>query len=331
MFVRASIGTLAVLKLIDLKMLEKPHTAYILQYSKDGCSAECLFCPQSRINISNKSLVSRVPWPKIKLESLIRAIKLQGSPFARICVQNVIKEEFEEEFVSIVKQFKINEIRALMSASITPVSDDILYALKEYGIEHLGIGLDAATPEVFKRVKKPYSWNVYIDFIKRAIKIFGRRKVDVHLILGMGETEREFVETMKMFAKEGADIALFAFTPIKGTLMGKYKQPPIEVYRKIQLINYLLRKGVKIDRYVYYDGDKVCLNNALIRELERNIDEYMEAFLTSGCPSCNRPFYNERPSGPFYNLPSMRFAQKLKLEILREIRKISGVCKANET
>jgi biotin synthase len=26
-----------------------------------------------------------------------------------------------------------------------------------------------------------------------------------------------------------------------------------------------------------------------------------EAFRTSGCPGCNRPFYNERPGGTIYN------------------------------
>jgi len=26
-------------------------------------------------------------------------------------------------------------------------------------------------------------------------------------------------------------------------------------------------------------------------------------YLTSGCPSCNRPYYNEKPSGPIYNYP----------------------------
>jgi biotin synthase len=28
-----------------------------------------------------------------------------------------------------------------------------------------------------------------------------------------------------------------------------------------------------------------------------------DAFRTSGCPDCNRPFYNEQPSGPMYNFP----------------------------
>jgi biotin synthase len=28
-----------------------------------------------------------------------------------------------------------------------------------------------------------------------------------------------------------------------------------------------------------------------------------EPFRTSGCPDCNRPYYNEKPSGPIYNYP----------------------------
>jgi biotin synthase len=28
-----------------------------------------------------------------------------------------------------------------------------------------------------------------------------------------------------------------------------------------------------------------------------------EAFETSGCADCNRPYYNEQPGGPLYNYP----------------------------
>ena len=28
-----------------------------------------------------------------------------------------------------------------------------------------------------------------------------------------------------------------------------------------------------------------------------------EPFQTSGCPNCNRPFYNEQPGGILYNYP----------------------------
>jgi biotin synthase len=39
-----------------------------------------------------------------------------------------------------------------------------------------------------------------------------------------------------------------------------------------------------------------------ILKLEKTI-ESGNPFYTSGCPHCNRPYYNERPSGPMYNYP----------------------------
>jgi biotin synthase len=39
-----------------------------------------------------------------------------------------------------------------------------------------------------------------------------------------------------------------------------------------------------------------------------------EPFPTSGCPNCNRPYYNEKPSGPIYNYPR-KISQKEFSEI----------------
>jgi biotin synthase len=39
-------------------------------------------------------------------------------------------------------------------------------------------------------------------------------------------------------------------------------------------------------------------------------------FLTSGCPDCNRPFYNEKPSGPLYNYP--RQPDKKEIETIKK-------------
>jgi biotin synthase len=48
-----------------------------------------------------------------------------------------------------------------------------------------------------------------------------------------------------------------------------------------------------------------------------------EAFRTSGCPDCNRPFYNEQPGGPLYNYPrplaageALRAIQEMEIERL---------------
>ncbi|HUT17269.1 MAG TPA: radical SAM protein, partial [Acidobacteriota bacterium] len=46
------------------------------------------------------------------------------------------------------------------------------------------------------------------------------------------------------------------------------------------------------------------------------IVETGKPFLTSGCPDCNRPFYNEKPSGPIYNYP-----RNIRLEEIEAIKR----------
>jgi biotin synthase len=48
-------------------------------------------------------------------------------------------------------------------------------------------------------------------------------------------------------------------------------------------------------------GDIVKIN--LNKQELWNIVNETEAFETSGCPGCNRPYYTSRPKGPIYNYP----------------------------
>ncbi len=320
MLIRASIGTLALLGITSLKMIDKPTTAYLLQYSENGCEAECLFCPQSKINIkANKELVSRIPWPPIELEKFIEAYKKNEGIFSRICIENVIKEGFYEEIIEIVKRVRENNIKTPISVAITPVSKDKLVRLREEGVNDLGIGLDASTPEVFIKMRKPYTWSKYMEFIDEGIKVFGEKRVHVHLIRGLGETEEEFIKTMNNLVKKGVNISLFAFTPVKGTLMDKLKPPDICSYRRVQLVRLLLLQGYNLEEIAYFKEGRMFFRRDFLEELLDNIDKYYPAFLTSGCPGCNRPFYNERPRGPYYNYPSYRMLKEYEEVLKREI------------
>jgi lipoate-protein ligase A len=49
------------------------------------------------------------------------------------------------------------------------------------------------------------------------------------------------------------------------------------------------------------------------------------AFQTSGCPDCNRPFYNERPGGIIYNYPKPLTAQQIEAAIEDVKRETSNV------
>ncbi|MFX1395096.1 MAG: radical SAM protein, partial [Promethearchaeota archaeon] len=51
----------------------------------------------------------------------------------------------------------------------------------------------------------------------------------------------------------------------------------------------------------------------------KNIIEENSAFVTPGCPGCNRPYYTSKPSGPIYNFPR-NLVEKEKLEIYNMLK-----------
>ena len=291
------------LGLEDLEMLEAPSTLYLLQYSESGCSGCCTFCPQSRLSSSDKSLVSRVPWPEIDLNILVRALKARRGDFKRLCVQSVLKPGFELEMLGIIRVLRSADPATPLSVAITPVARCLLEELRDAGVERLGVGLDAASPRVFREARKPYTWDTYFSFIRDAVDVFGRGKVHVHLIFGLGESEADFLETMQAIYDLGAEVALFAFTPVRGTPLAGRSPPPVERYRVMQVARVLLSRGYRASEFALIEDGKVrMLDGPWLRGLE-------EAFLTSGCPGCNRPFYNERPS-LIYNYPSLNLLRR---------------------
>ncbi|MEM2443922.1 MAG: radical SAM protein [Sulfolobales archaeon] len=321
MKVRASLGTLALLNIIKVEQAENPTTAYILLHSDKGCMGECAFCPQSRLSRSNKSLVSRVSWPEIDLELLIDRIK-ECDVLKRICVQSIIKDNSLNDLLRIVTILKEKRVNKPVSISTTPLSKDYLHMLRDLGVDALGIGFDASTPEIFNRVKKPYSWNHYLKFLRESIDVFGPDKVFVHLIYGLGEGDAEFVKSMMFFKSLGVRISLFAFTPVKGTPYEGLGRPNIVSYRKIQILRYLIESGKDINNYYKIQGANVLLNKELIKEIMDNLNNYYDAFITSGCTYCNRPFYNESVRGPYYNYPSKDFLNRNIDGLLNELKEL---------
>jgi biotin synthase-related radical SAM superfamily protein len=304
MMLRVSIGTLAVLGLTKLRMLEPPRTAYVLQHSERGCEAACAFCPQSKFSSSDKNLLSRIPWPPMEVDKVVEKLGEREDYFCRICLQNVLKPRFEKELIEILQKFRRAGIVLPVSICTTPVSTDVLRSFKRLGVDYVGVGLDAASPEVLRAVRKPYGWKVYWNFIRRSIKVFGYRKVNVHLMFGLGESEEEFAKTMQNIYDEEAEVALFPFTPISGTPMEKKPMPQIERYRVTQITRFLLSKRYRLEEIAdeKNDGKIYVQNHGWVSDVKK-------VFLTSGCPGCNRPFYNERPN-LIYNYPSVRLLLK---------------------
>jgi len=265
--VRISVGSAAKLGLKKMRINCLPTTIYLM--TPGVCRAKCLFCSQW---ISEDRL-SRIQWPEYSVEDVVSRIKTE-----RVCIQCLNYETVFSDAMDLIGQLENNPI----SVSCQPFSEEEISQLKNR-VERISINLDCATELLFKRIKPYYSWKDHLSKLLYSREVFGPFMASSHLIVGLGETEEEMIRIMIFLHDHEISSSLFAFTPLPGTPLEKQKKPSIRYYRRIQAAHYLI-----------YD-------NRYTEDMD-NLEVPPEAFVTRGCPECNRPYYTETPAN-VYNFP----------------------------
>jgi len=118
---------------------------------------------------------------------------------------------------------EIIEILALKSMGYSITSNIVIEAypgtykahLKALRFE-LQLAIDCASQELFDILRRckargPHRWNRYLKSVIEAIEVMGRGKVGIHLIVGLGETEKEAVGLIRWTHDIGAETHLFSF------------------------------------------------------------------------------------------------------------------------
>lgn len=296
MHIRLSIGSAVSLGLRAAKMEAAPTTVYTLL--GETCLGACRFCTQARRSDADRQLLSRVIWPEFELPAVLDSLQADNG-VRRVCIQTLLYPDLLDDLLATARQLKAAS-GAPLSICMNPVDKDWLIALKEAGVERVGVGLDCATETLFAEMKPGFSWHRYMQFIDETIEVFGVGSV--HLIAGLGETDAELVRAFQTFHDKGCTIALFAFTPVRGTQLD-LTPPLLERYRAVQLARYLIAHNQARVEDMTFEGGKLTAIDVAPAVLDRAI-ETGTPFRTSGCPHCNRPMYNERPGGVRYNHPA---------------------------
>jgi lipoyl synthase len=325
--IRVSVGTAVILGLLNGKLDAEPTTAYLMTYKNGKCTANCGFCSQARESKSSAELLSRVSWPTFPIQNVLAALKttVKKRKIKRVCIQALNYPQVFAQLESLVK--KIKEQNAVpVSVSCQPVNKENIQLLSDAGVDRLGIALDAATEILFKKVKGKetgsfYDWERQLNLLKEALAVFGKGNVSTHVIIGLGETEKEAIQIIQECVALSILPALFAFTPIRGTALEKSFPPDLDSYRRVQLGRYLIVRAFSaFGDFQFDDKGKITGFGVTNQEL-KPIIESGKPFLTSGCKDCNRPFYNEKPSGPIYN-----YAKKLNKEEIEKIKQQLNRC-----
>ncbi len=326
-YIRVSEGTGAVLRLWDRKLTVFPKTGYLMTYRENGCIANCRFCPQANSDNSDSDRLSRVSWPKTEFEKFLQNFSKNHQKLDRICIQALNYNGVISDILDIVSEIR-KDSNIPISVSCQPLKFEDMKKLYDSGVDRLGIPLDASTGQLFDSIKGesangPYRWKVHIQALEKAGEIFGEN-VSTHLIVGLGESDRDIVEMIQSLHDKDITIALFAFTPVKGSDMEDIEKPSVERYRKIQLSHYLITRNIKTVGDMVFKNEKLIDFDVSRKKLKEIIFE-AEPFRTSGCPGCDRPFYNESVTGPIYNFPEKpneEDLEKITVQIMSELEMI---------
>lgn len=277
----------------------------------EGCGARCAYCGLSGgrdvPRCEDQSFI-RVDWPTVPLGEVVERLRGEGAGHVeRVCVSMITNLRAREDTLAVVERLKLATSR--ISVLITPTIVDAgwLRRLREAGADMVGIAIDAATPELFEKLRGsgvhgPHDWGQYWRTLEEAVAVFGEMNVGIHLIVGVGETERNMVDTIARARAMGVRVHLFSFFPEEGSQMEGHPQPPMGQYRRMQLARYLIEYGISPAERMTFDAGGRLTGFGLT---DGKLDDFIDLglpFMTSGCPgstmenACNRPFANDTPS-----------------------------------
>ncbi|MDD2999646.1 MAG: hypothetical protein PHV05_11345, partial [Candidatus Riflebacteria bacterium] len=222
-----------------------------------------------------------------------------------VCLQTGFNPQMNDILKELVKKLVATGISTSMTLS--PSQTDLALEMLAMGIDHVGIGLDAATEKTYTEHKRK-NWQTDWPSLQTLLHKAGSQ-IEVHLIFGLGDTEEDFIKRIDAIVAAGGKVSLFALTPVNGG-----KAPEISAYRRVQAFRFLCENAVISSQNCRFNDGRL-INYGIAETALVDALQHGDAFRTSGCGNCNRPYYNERPGQAFYNYPralsASEFAQAL--------------------
>lgn len=292
----------------------------LLNY-ENGCLSDCSYCGLARTRpgaYEEKSFI-RVEWPLVETEKLVNRMAEHEDKLTRLCISMVTHGSAYRDTVTITEMLR-EKVSTPLSILVAPptLNKEKLQHFKDLGVDMIGVGLDAITEETFRKHRTDVPngslrWSNYWNIINESRKIFGPWKVNIHTVVGLGETDKDMID-MFYYLKDNQILPyLFSFNPEPDSRMGLAEKASITRWRRIQLVKHLIEKHDLSPDAVRYDENNAIKkldvkDNSIVATLN-SLDAGIP-FMTNGCPAeggeeagCSRPYGSYRPSESFRDFP----------------------------
>lgn len=289
----------------------------LLAHYPEGCSANCAYCglAKKRPGTYQEKSFIHVEWPVYSMDEIIDAINHAPPYVKRSCISMITNGKNRQDTLEMTCRLKKKTtlpISVLISPTILSVED--LVSMKDAGADKIGVAIDLATPELFDKyrgtgVSGPHKWEKYWEIMTAGLEIFGHPHVGAHLMIGMGETERDMIAIMDKLRRIGVVNHLFSFLAEEGSKMADRPQPSWASYLRSQLARYLIEEGLSSFNDMRFDQDGHLVDFGLDSNRLTQIIDLGIPFMTTGClgpdgrVACNRSFGNCLPDVKQWNYP----------------------------
>jgi biotin synthase len=296
----------------------------LLNYEQ-GCLSDCGYCGLARTRpgtYEDKSFI-RVEWPLVRTDELVARMARCEETLTRLCISMVTHGHSYRDTCDITERI-VAEVRTPLSILVAPptLNRARLERFKELGVDMIGIGLDAVTEQLFRSLRTDVPagglrWENYWQVVDEAREIFGPWKVNVHTLVGLGETDRDLIDIFARLAERQIFSYLFCFNPEPDSRLAGRAKAPLQRWRRLQLAKHLIEsERFGPERFAFDDEGSLVELHAPRPEVEAAVGSGIP-FVTNGCPGakgepgCTRPYGSYRPSESFRDYPFLPTAADL--------------------
>ncbi len=301
------------------------HCLNLLLTYEGGCRARCAYCGLSAGNGSGETEnFIRVEWPVFSVEEVLSRVRLSGHGLERACISMVMHPQALSHATGLTRYLD-RELGLPVSILVNPstIREGDLEALREAGADMATVAVDTATETLFDRYRGrkaggPHRWDRYWRTLEEAAIVFGRDKFGCHLIAGLGESEKEMVQTIQRVRSLGGRSHMFAFYPEPGSRLEEAAACAPSRFRRMQLARFLIDYGLAASGDMEYDEQDRLVCFGMEASALDDLVESGRPFMTSGCPgvmhecACNRPF-GDGPPGDIRSYPFQLEAEDIHL------------------
>lgn len=292
----------------------------LLQNYPEGCYANCSYCglARDRPGVAEDNTFIRVAWPLFETDLVAQKIaeKEANGGVGRVCISQVQDHRAYKDMVDMTHRVHRAAPEVPISAlvSATTLNVDRLHEIKESGVDIIGVGLDGASEEVFYNTRGrgaggPHTWAYHWEIVRAAREIYGPMNVNCHIVVGLGETDKELTTLFYQLKSEEIAGYLFSFNPEEGTAMEDVPRAPMHRWRRVQLIKYLIENhDLDSEALKFDEAGNFARLDAPDDLVEIATDTGMP-FMTNGCPdrngdvACNRPYGSYSPNEEYRDYP----------------------------